>query len=112
MRIGKNSKRLGRRGQIDDLKIVAVDMERPNRFHGPEDKDMSTIDTDNNANLPNVAGTWAGAMDFRIVKGNLTLVLNQDGAGQLTGTASSTPPGCKFSLSVTGAVYHDGKWFV
>jgi hypothetical protein len=76
-----------------------------------EGKDMSKTETDNNANLPNGAGTWTGVMDFEMVKGNLTLVVNQDGAGRLSGMASSTPPLCRFSLSVKGSVYHDGTWF-
>jgi hypothetical protein len=64
------------------------------------------------SNLPQIAGTWMGAMNFTTLTGSLTFVLSEDASGILTGTASSTPPGCSFSVAVHGQVYQDGQFYV
>jgi hypothetical protein len=47
---------------------------------------------------------WKGNMNFTVVSGSLDFSLTEDTAFNLSGTASSTPPDCQFSLSVTGKV--------
>ena len=63
-------------------------------------------------NLPQIAGTWTGGMNFTVMTGSLTFTLAEDASGNLTGTAASTPPGCSFSLPVNGAVYQSGSFYV
>jgi hypothetical protein len=62
--------------------------------------------------LPSVAGNWDGSMVFTTATGNLMFTLTQDASGALSGTASSVPPSCEFSLQVTGTVYSNGSFFL
>ena len=61
--------------------------------------------------LPSIAGAWAGTINLQGSTPNLSLVLTEDAAGNLTGTASSTS-GCSFSLSVSGAIYSNYSFSV
>jgi len=54
--------------------------------------------------LPQIGGTWTGTTNLQGSTPNLTSVLTEDSAGNLTGTAGSTE-GCNFSLPVTGVIY-------
>jgi hypothetical protein len=56
------------------------------------------------SSLPSIAGNWSGTINLQGSTPNLSLVLTEDAAGNLTGTASSTS-GCNFSVPVTGAIY-------
>jgi len=56
--------------------------------------------------LPSMAGSWTGEIILQGSTPNLKLVLAEDSAGNLSGTASSTT-GCSFSLPVSGAIYAD-----
>jgi hypothetical protein len=64
------------------------------------------------ANFPQMAGTWNGNMNFTVLTGQLSFVVTEDSSGNLTGTASSTPPGCEFNLPVTGAVTASGSFYL
>jgi hypothetical protein len=65
------------------------------------------------SNSPNVAGTWAGTLEFKDRQtSNLRLELTQDAEGKIEGTASSMPPLCKFTLLVTGTISQKGQWSV
>jgi hypothetical protein len=61
--------------------------------------------------LPNFAGSWTGTINLQGSTPNLSLVLSEDAAGNLTGNASSTS-GCSFSLPVTGAIYSNYSFSV
>jgi hypothetical protein len=61
--------------------------------------------------LPSIAGSWAGTINLQGSTPNLSLVLTEDAAGNLAGTASSTS-GCSFSLPVSGAIYSNYSFSV
>jgi hypothetical protein len=79
---------------------------------GTPAKQSTTTTTVTNSNLPQIAGTWTGGMNFTVLTGSLTFTLAEDASGNLSGTAASTPPGCSFSLPVNGAVYQSGSFYV
>jgi hypothetical protein len=62
--------------------------------------------------VPNIAGTWVGSMNFTTLTGGLKLTLTEDSSGNLSGSATSTPPGCDFDVSVSGKVYADGQLYL
>src|SRR5579864_4421123 len=57
-----------------------------------------------------MTGTFLGGMNFTIVTGSLSIVMTEDASGNLTGTASSTPPDCQFDLPVHGQVNQLQMW--
>jgi hypothetical protein len=61
-------------------------------------------------NLPSMAGKWVGDMNWTVLRADLTLTLNQDASGNLTGTAASVY--CEFSYPVSGTIYSDGQFAV
>lgn len=58
-------------------------------------------------NLPNMAGSWNGAMQLTLLNSDLTLVVSQDGAGNLSGISSASN-GCLFDIAVSGAIQSSG----
>jgi len=61
--------------------------------------------------LPNIAGTWTGTINLQGSTPNLMLVLTENSAGNLSGTASSDS-GCNFSVPVSGAIYANSTFSV
>ncbi len=61
-------------------------------------------------NLPSMAGTWGGDMNWTVLRGDLTLTLNQDASGNLTGTAASVY--CEFSYPVSGTIFSNGQFTI
>lgn len=58
-----------------------------------------------------MTGSWIGNMVFSSFNANLELILSQDSAGHLTGSAISNPPLCQFNEQVSGS-FANNQWGV